>query len=96
MTRQQRRHEERRALKPEPGPISRTAPRWLAIRTKGQPYSRHRVVEIKPAAKGKPAVFHTKSYTRRSKPVPVKADFITVDWFFKGLPANMKIAMCGL
>jgi hypothetical protein len=95
MTRQQRRYEERRASKPEPGPISRTSIRWLGVRTKGQPYSRMGLEYVQPAEKGKPAVFYPKSYTRKSCPVPVKATLNTIDWFMRGVPTNMKIAMLG-
>ena len=96
MTRQQRRAAERRADKPRPGTISRTSTRWLARRTKGQPFRNHRVTRIEPAEKGKPAVFHVKCYTRKSNPPPIEADFLTIDWFMPNLPANLKETLAGL
>ena len=94
-TRQVRRANERRATKMPPGEISRTSGRWLG-RTKGYPFSRQKLVRIEPAKPGKPAVFHTRSNTRRSCPRPVKATVHTVDWFFPSLPENMKQAMLGV
>jgi hypothetical protein len=94
MTRQQRRQEERRASKPAPAEINRTSSRHNN-RTKGTPYSRMKLVKIDEAKHGKPAVFHVKSYTRNTGTQEIKATLENIDWFFKSLPMNMKLAMLG-
>lgn len=94
MTRQQRRQEERRANKPEPAEIARTSSRHIG-RTKGTPYSRMKLIKIEEAKPGKPAVFHVKSYTRNTGTKKITATLANIDWFIKGLPVNMKLAMLG-
>lgn len=94
MTRQQRRNEERRADKPAPSVTTRTSARHLGL-TKGTPFSRAKLVKITAATDGKPAIFHTKSYTRNAATTKVKATMSNIDWFIKGLPHNMKLAMLG-
>jgi len=94
MTRQQQRNIERRADKPEPGPVHRTSARHMG-RTKGQPYSRAKLVSVTPATRGKPAVFVTGSYTRNVPQRAVKATPHNIEWFFKGLTFEMRMAMLG-
>lgn len=93
MTRQQRRATERRADKPEPATVERTSLRH-AGRTKGQPFSRMKLDEIIPAQLGKPAVFKVSGYTT-NKSQMVKATFENIDWFVKGITADMKMTMLG-
>lgn len=94
MTRQQRRANERRANKPEPGTIERKSLRHIG-RTKGQPYSRMKLVSITPAEKGKPAVFNVRGYTT-NKAQAVKAKYQNIDWFVRGITHDMKLGMLGV
>lgn len=94
MTRQQQRNIDRRADKQEPGPVQRTSARHMG-RTKGQPYSRAKLVSVTPATRGKPAVFVTGSYTRNAASRPVTATYSNIEWFFKGLTFEMRMAMLG-
>ena len=93
MTRQQRRATERRANKPEPAPIERTSRRHIG-RTKGQPFSRMKLVSITPAEKGKPAVFNVRGYTT-NKAQSVKATYQNIDWFVRGITHEMQLGMLG-
>jgi len=93
ITRQQRRANERRADKPEPGPIDRTSRRHMG-RTKGTPFSRMKLVKVTPAEQGKPAVFHVRGYTS-NKSHAIKATAQNIGWFVKGLTPSMQAAMLG-
>jgi len=94
LTRQQRRATERRADKPEPESIVRTSLKWLG-RTKGEPFSRMKLVNITPAKIGTPAVFNIRGYTT-NKVHKMKATLANIDWFVKGLPDPMKRQMAGM
>ncbi len=94
MTRQQQRNIDRRADKPEPGPVQRTSARHMG-RTKGQPYSRAKLVSVTPATRGKPAVFNVKHHTRNVPLRSIDATYSNIDWFFKGLTFEMRMAMLG-
>lgn len=93
MTRQQRRAEDRRASKPDPGLIARTSRRHIG-RTKGKPFSRMKLVSITPADKGKPAVFNVRGYTT-NKSQSIKATYHNIDWFIRGITHEMKLGMLG-
>lgn len=92
-TRQQRRATERRANKPEPSTIVRKSARHIG-RTKGQPFSRMKLIDITPAENGKPAMFNVCGYTT-NKRQSVKATWQSIDWFIRGLNDEMKLAMLG-
>lgn len=82
-TRQQRRAEERRANKPEPAEIQRTSSRHMG-RTKGQPFSRMKLVSITPAKPGVPAVFNVRGYTT-NKSQSINATWKNIDYFIQGM-----------
>jgi hypothetical protein len=93
LTRQQQRAKERRANKPEPAPINRTSSRWM-IGTKGQPFSRMKLVKITSSTRGVPAVFHVKGHTT-NKSQSIKATWQNIDWFVRGISDSMKYSMLG-
>lgn len=93
VTRQQRRAAERRADKPEPDEIQRTSRRHMG-RTKGQPFSRMKLISVTPAKPGVPAVFHVRGYTT-NKSQSINATWQNIDYFIRGITDDMKMAMLG-
>jgi len=93
MSRQVRRANERRANKPEPGPIALTSTRWLG-RTKGQPYSRMMLKDTIPGRPGRPATLKLIHPTRRTGRY-IQATPRLVDLFFPAIPDNFRASMLG-
>lgn len=93
-SRQVRRAKERRSKKPVPASIERTSMRWIG-RTKGQPYSRQKLLRVIAAKPGAPARFVTASHTRGGAANTIIATAANIDWFFPSLPDNMRAALLG-
>ena len=94
MTRQQRRNAERLANKQGAIEIQRTSSRWMG-RTKGQPYSRMKLVDVIAASKGKPAQFILRHFTKKRGVQTVTATPHNIDLFFRGLDPSMRSYMLG-
>jgi hypothetical protein len=74
--------------------VPRTSPRWLG-RTKGQPYSRCKMLSFIPSRKpGEPGRFILKHPTRRGRQV-VPATPELIEQFVPAAPLDMRNAMLG-
>ena len=82
-SRQVRRAKERRAAKPQPGPVELTSRRHLK-RTKGLPFSRCVMKQMAPGMPGKPATFVLFHPTRNKFHVK-RATPALIDVFYPGI-----------
>lgn len=94
-SRQVLRAQARRSGRPEPGPVELTSRRWLARRTKGQPYGRVTLVDVTPGRRGVPAVFHVDHPTRRTARRTLVATPSLVDVFFPSVPDGLRASLLG-
>lgn len=93
ISRQVRRANERRANKPEPDYIEPTSTRWIG-RTKGQPYSRCVLKDVKLQLHG-PAKMLVEHPTRPTSRKSLRATPRLVDLFYPTMPENFRNSLLG-